>query len=412
MPPAARAAVESSRSDFLRADRGHVRFSNDATTDSRARHFASWLCTKGYDQQSARGITDGLALDLIGAYLSWVKAGNSLPSNGTGPLSEQSLRNYVNAAAQCVTVLTEQPCIVLDPTTFQQKRVHMHPYIREQLAQRAAWSQPKKKKEPYTLDMFLALAGFLQSLRDATEAFLTVEHAVFDWTRLGLFTGSRVSEYAQTRLKAGIQYNTIPQIPDAGIWAGQPLAFIRADFTFYSDSHAIVPLSDIVQSHRLQRIVDVHIRFRFDKSPTNFSVRKFRTTNDPILDPVAAAVSCIHRADLLDIKEWEPIGVYYSSRRGSRFLRDYNVSKVMRQACMWAYPNPTHYMRVNIQSIVPHSNRITAAVSLKLGGASDEEIAFRLRWHVSSVPTYLRECFQQVGTLIQQTLEGAYRTSL
>jgi hypothetical protein len=77
-----------------------------------------------------------------------------------------------------------------------------------------------------------------------------------------------------------------------------------------------------------------------------------------------------------------------------------------------AYPNPSHYMRVNIQSIVPHSNRITAAVSLKLGGASDEEIAFRLRWHVSSVPTYLRECFQQVGTLIQTTLSGAYRTSL
>jgi hypothetical protein len=167
-----------------------------------------------------------------------------------------------------------------------------------------------------------------------------------------------------------------------------------------------------VQSHRLQHIVAVHIRFCFNKSPTNFSVRKFCTAKDPILDPVAAAVSSIHRTDLLDFKEWEPIGVYYSSRQGSRFLRDYNVSKVMRQACMWVYPNPLHYMRVNIQSIVPHSNRITAAASLKLGGASDEEIAFRLRWHVSSVPTYLRECFQQVGTLIQQTLKGAYRTSL
>jgi hypothetical protein len=69
-------------------------------------------------------------------------------------------------------------------------------------------------------------------------------------------------------------------------------------------------------------------------------------------------------------------------------------------------------MRLNILQIVPHSNRITAAVSLKLGGASDEEIAFRLRWHVSSVPTYLRECFQLVGALVQTTLQGAYRTSL
>jgi hypothetical protein len=72
-----------------------------------------------------------------------------------------------------------------------------------------------------------------------------------------------------------------------------------------------------------------------------------------------------------------------------------------------------HYMRLNILQIVPHSNRITATVSLKLGGATEyEEIAFRLLWHVSSVPTYLRECFQLVGALVQTTLQGAYRMSL
>jgi hypothetical protein len=84
----------------------------------------------------------------------------------------------------------------------------------------------------------------------------------------------------------------------------------------------------------------------------------------------------------------------------------------MKRACVLAYPDPTHKMWVHIAQIVPHSNRITAAVSLKLGGAKDEEIAFQLRWHVSSVPTYLRECFQQVGTIVQTTLLGAYRTSL
>jgi hypothetical protein len=260
--------------------------------------------------------------------------------------------------------------------------------------------------------MFHALAQFICSSSDATAAFLTVESAVYDWTRLGLFTGSRVSEYAQTRLKAGVRYNTIPNTADAGIWAGQPLAFTRDDFTFYTAAHQTVPLSDLVLSHRNHHVVAVHIRFRFDKSPTNFSVRKFQSTKDPNLDPVDSAVSCIYRATMLSIPTWEPIGVYKSPRTGSCFLPDYNVSKIMRRACVWAYPNPQHYMRIHITSIVPHSNRITAAVSLKLGGASDEEIAFRLRWHVSSVPTYLRECFQQVGTLIQTTLNGAYCTSL
>ena len=154
---------------------------------------------------------------------------------------------------------------------------------------------------------------------------------------------------------------------------------MRADFTFYSSHHAVIPLEDLISSHHQRLIVSVHIRFRFDKSPTNFSVRKFQSTKDPILDPVAAAVSCIHRANLLSFPSWEPIGVFCSARRGARFLRDYHVSKIMRRACVWAYPDPSHYMRINILSIVPHSNHITAAVSLKLGGASDEEIAFRLR---------------------------------
>jgi hypothetical protein len=309
-------------------------------------------------------------------------------------------------------VLTNRPCVVIDPTTLQQKRVHLHPYLREQLAQRAAWSQPRPKKEPYTIDMFRALESFVKSKPDELVAFLAVEYAVYDWTRLGLFTGSRVAEYAQTRLKSSDRYNSIPSTLDAGQWAGQALAFLRADFVFYTAQHELIPLAALHQSYLQGRVISVHIRFRFDKSPRNFSIRKFQSTQDSILDPVAAAVSCIHRADLLQTPAWEPIGVFGTAQSSPAFLRDYHISKIMRRACEWAYPNPTHYMRVHILNIVPHSNRITAAVSLKLGGASDEEIAFRLRWHVSSVPTYLRECFDQVGSIVATTIAGAYRTSL
>jgi hypothetical protein len=130
----------------------------------------------------------------------------------------------------------------------------------------------------------------------------------------------------------------------------------------------------------------MHIRFRFDKSPRNFSIQKFQLMNDPILDPVSAAISCLHQADLLHVPLWEPIGVFGSISLKYSFLRDFHISAIMKGACVLAYPDPTHYMRVHIAQIVPHSNRITAAVSLQLRGAQDEEIAFRLRWHVSSVP--------------------------
>jgi hypothetical protein len=210
--------------------------------------------------------------------------------------------------------------VVIDQTTLQQKRVHLHPYIREQLAQRAAWSQPRPKKEPYTIDMFKALESFVKSQSDGMDAFLAVEYAVYDWTRLGLFTGSRIAEYAQTRLKATDRYNAIPTTSDAGVWAGQALAFIRADFTFYTEQHELIELAYLHRAYLKGKVVAVHIRFRFDKSPRNFSIRKFQRTDDPILDPVAAAVSCIHRADLLRIPLWEPIGVFGAVNRSPAFL--------------------------------------------------------------------------------------------
>jgi hypothetical protein len=84
----------------------------------------------------------------------------------------------------------------------------------------------------------------------------------------------------------------------------------------------------------------------------------------------------------------------------------------MQKTCIWAYPNPKREMGFQIKCIVPHSNRIAAPVALTLGGASDKEIAFCLCWLVGSVPRYLRECFLQVDTVIQQALKGAHCTSL
>jgi hypothetical protein len=155
----------------------------------------------------------------------------------------------------------------------------------------------------------------------------------------------------------------------------------------------------------------VHIRFRFDKSKHNFTIRKFRTTTDWILNPVDAAVSIMRRADLLAVPMGEPLGVYSPPWSTSfQFLRDYHITPILRAMCVLAYPDPTHYLRVNVERLVPHSNRVTAAVCLKMGGAKDEEIAFRLRWNIASVPTYLRECFQEVGTIMASTLQGAFKT--
>jgi hypothetical protein len=267
-----------------------------------------------------------------------------------------------------------KPCIIIDPKTANQKQIHLHPYLREIISQRKAWSVPRAKKEPFTIDMFRSLFRTLRMGTNKTDTFLSKGSAVYeDWTRLGIFTGSPVAKYAQTRLAKGVSYNAIPTRNDAGPWAGQPLAFTREDFIFYNAAHTLVEQRELHCWHIQGHVHYVHIRFCFDKSPKNLKL-----TNDAILDPVSAAISCLHCADLLQVPLWEPVGVLGSVSKQYFFLQDFHISAVMKWACVLAYPGPTHYMRVHIAQIVPHSNRITAAVSLKLGGATDEKIACRL----------------------------------
>merc|ERR1712194_308544 len=119
------------------------------------------------------------------------------------------------------------------------------------------------------------------------------------------------------------------------------------------------------------------------------------------------AVNISYRAQLLAVKAIEPIGVWkLPSGRDKRFLRDYTIKKVMQLACVLAYPDPNHYYRQNIKSLVPHCVRVTAANMLQLGGASNDEIAHKLRWHLTSVPTYLRDGFEAVRQVACRTLNG------
>jgi hypothetical protein len=411
LPPAAKAAISACRAKFVTTDRGHVRRANDRSIDTRCQFFAKWLQSGGHTKQSASLLTQDQLIDTIGAFLDDIKAGNNLQSIH---LSSQSLRNYTTAAAMCFKLLTGTTAQYYDPATMLQKRIYLHPFLQDKIVQRQHWSAPTQQKEPFTYCMLKAHAQHLLKpcAKDSFTQFYSLNHVVWDWLRLGVFTGSRVAEYAQSGLKRNQRYQCIPNTKDAAKWAGQPFAFIRADFQFYDVDNCCVPHKHVLTLHRQHQLRTVHIRFRFDKSKNNFVIRKFDKTSDPILNPVDAAVSILRRADMLNVPPHEPIGVYtvpgavlYS------FLRDYHITPILRNMCCLAYPDPTHYLRIHIERLVPHSNRVTAAVCLKMGGATDEDIAFRLRWNIASVPTYLRECFQEVGPIMMTTLQGAFKTS-
>ena len=411
LPPAAQAAIHACRTKFVATDRGHVRRANDKSVDSRSRFFAEWLESAGHTKQSASMLTQDQIIDTIGAFLDDIKQGKNIQNLH---LTGQSLRNYIIAAALCFQLLTGVTTQYYDLATLMQKRIYLHPYLQDKIAQRSIWTNPTQQKEPFTYKMLETHANtFLRSTgKDSHSQFSSLNHVVWDWLRLGVFTGSRVAEYAQSGLVKNQRFQCIPKTKDAGRWAGQPFAFIREDFQFYDKAQCCVPHPQVLHTYKKGCLKTLHIRFRFDKSKHNFVIRKFEATSDKILDPLAAAVSILRRADILLVPRNEPMGVYTTTGSTQfRFLRDYHITPILRQMCRLAYPDPTHYLRIHIDRLVPHSNRVTAAVCLKMGGATDEDIAFRLRWNIASVPTYLRECFQEVGTIMTSTLQGAFKTS-
>lgn len=284
-----------------------------------------------------------------------------------------------------------------------------HPLLQDIFHRRDKWSEPKPKKAPLTMEMIAAMhAALLLESAQPTKipSFCTKLAALYDWQTLNLFTGCRISEYGQSRTTKGCKWLRIPREADAGPWAGMPVAFIAADFVFYTITRSLVPHSALLQSAFHPQVNEVHLRFRFDKSKVNFNIKVFRRLPGAPICPVQSAINIIMRACLMRVPASEPVGRYFNQAHQRCFIRDYDVRTAMREACLRAYPDPNNYHRIHISQLVSHSNRVTAAVCLMIGGADLDTIALKLRWQRDSVPTYLREHLAFVDQAMQKAVAG------
>ncbi|MGH3054150.1 MAG: hypothetical protein ACRDL7_04130, partial [Gaiellaceae bacterium] len=272
-------------------------------------------------------------MQVIATYLHCLSEGDNLVHRDN--LSDKTLLGYVNAATDWLWVhfAVDVPMYNRMSNAAQPK---LHPFFAEILGQRRTWRIPRPKKEPFTAAMFDVLCRDLEMrVRYDAIGHLDIDAAVFDWTRLGIFTGSRLSEYAQGKVPSGQLFATIPKNKAAGKWGGQPIAFLREDFTFYNKGRCQLQSVEIME----REAQEVHIRFRYDKSKENFTIRKFSRVHGHYLCPVKAAISIRRRADDLHVPASHPVGVYrVDAAEGYRFLRDLNIIKVMKYACVQAYP--------------------------------------------------------------------------
>jgi hypothetical protein len=68
-------------------------------------------------------------------------------------------------------------------------------------------------------------------------------------------------------------------------------------------------------------------------------------------------------------------------------------------------------LTLSLQISASHMQFGTVAVCLQMGGALNDKISFCLSWKVISIPTNLHECFQEIGSIMLPTLQGALKTS-
>lgn len=360
----------------------------------------------GYDSRSIQTITSEQAPSLIAAYIH--ACANCQYTIKPGDLlSENTLSGYTQAAALWLrfTVPHLRTFSIGDPTNPSK----LHPMVADTLAMRHKWREPKAKRQPYTEPMYLELhKRVMAAIKQHPSNMFTREACVYDWTRLGIFTGSRGVEYVQTTGNH-TKWEAVPNNPCAGIWAGKPLAFIYSDFTLLQNSR-VLTRKELLQPDCMPD--SLQVRFRFDKSPTNFSIRKYKRTGHHIFCPVSAAHNIIRRAALLKVGEYEPLAHFIQNKKRSPYkgktilLLSDDIIEVMRLMCRTVYPED-HIMHKLAHKVDCHSNRVTAAVALANAGLTVDEIAFRLRWKPASVEHYLRDCYNQIGKYCNSTIAGA-----
>jgi hypothetical protein len=315
-----------------------------------------------------------------------------------------TLSHHATAAETFLKMVMDKPFSLYQ---LKGSKMVLHPFVGDRIQQRRKWQQPKEKREPYTFQMFSTFHSQVATAEKQNACnFLGLQSLIFDTQCLGVFTGSRVSEYAQSKGKV-TTVSRVPQQSKSSTTPALAVAFVASDFTFLSAEGTVIPHKVLFLNP--SRAEQLQIRFRHDKSGRNHTIRKYGR-GQSWLSPITAAVRLLHRAHQLSIPAQDPICAYREPHALShRWLRDYQVSKMMKTIVRATYPDKNHFLRINIDRFASHSNRVTAAVALHHAGMSIDDIAQRLRWKPESVAFYLRETTQDIGKYTIQAIVGAQR---
>jgi len=117
--------------------------------DSLAQVFTSWLASLDFDDESLQEITPAQAPPLLGAFIHAV-ANESFSKTRALTLTAATISGHLRAAHDW---LAAELGVVAD-ISANDGTVKLHPFLADTFATQQAWTAPKRKREPFTSDIF------------------------------------------------------------------------------------------------------------------------------------------------------------------------------------------------------------------------------------------------------------------
>ena len=316
-------------------------------------------------------------------------------------LKPKTIKHYLNAAASfALDALQPDPRYRTNKFGVRLSKC-MFPDLHNWMQFLTKWDGPTNKA--WSLDLKILLA--MKSI-SATVPFVSMTSCAIDSIILGAYTGSRCSEYCKRTTKKNEPFAKVPANHFTREWGDYPIALISKDISFLTNERCVIPINASISKAQY-----VSVRFRFDKGGgQNFSVRTFkRLDTHPFLCPVRTAARLIHRWKHVSNDDMFPLCSYSSTHPTQPIvLADHQVTKLIRQAVILAYPNPQHLYRAHLDLFRTHSVRVFACCSLIAAGLTDEQIEYKLRWCSSAWKGYIRESFDEVDLTSLKLFHSAH----
>lgn len=214
---------------------------------------------------------------------------------------------------------------------------------------------------------------------------VTITAALLDWFEEGLFSGNRISEWANHAGRHHIQKPALNQFRD-------PIAFLIGDLEFETyHSQSITLETVLTEPDEYTR--KIRLRWRTQKNGQNGEQRLFvRAQPTDKYCPVAAFLKIVRRHKLLvDNHPRIPLSIYQDTTGKIRLITATQIDRLLQATASKVYNLHPETQKEAIRRWTSHSIRVGACVLLHNAGFEGMDIKHLLRWRSETFMMYLRD---------------------